>query len=199
MVKKKLKKRLNYNNSNFLKTLLTSFIIIFIFSVLPNTISFIKNNIKSNQVVLNSSKQNFDEILDKQKKNKVLDDKINERFSWNIFEDIDVFGKNEDDDDPQRLSASTIEELFNDNGYNLDIVKETKLVNAGNQLTRLPKELKNIESPKKRKELFIKIVLPLIIEENLKIRFDRKKLFQILNKNNTTKRDKAWLDLTFQQ
>ena len=199
MVKKKLKKRLNYNNSNFLKTLLTSFIIIFIFSVLPNTISFIKNNIKSNQVVLNSSKQNFDEILDKQKKNKVLDDKINERFSWNIFEDIDVFGKNEDDDDPQRLSASTIEELFNDNGYNLDIVKETKLVNAGNQLTRLPKELKNIESPKKRKELFIKIVLPLIIEENLKIRFDRKKLFQILNKNNTTKRDKAWLDLKFQQ
>ena len=199
MVKKKLKKRLNYNNSNFLKTLLTSFIIIFIFSVLPNTISFIKNNIKSNQVVLNSSKQNFDEILDKQKKNKVLDDKINDRFSWNIFEDIDVFGKNEDDDDPQRLSASTIEELFNDNGYNLDVVKETKLVNAGNQLTRLPKELKNIESPKKRKELFIKIVLPLIIEENLKIRFDRKKLFQILNKNNTTKRDKAWLDLKFQQ
>ena len=199
MVKKKLKKRLNYNNSNFLKTLLTSFIIIFIFSVLPNTISFIKNSIKSNQVVLNSSKQNFDEILDKQKKNKVLDDKINERFSWNIFEDIDVFGKNEDDDDPQRLSASTIEELFNDNGYNLDIVKETKLVNAGNQLTRLPKELKNIESPKKRKELFIKIVLPLILEENLKIRFDRKKLFQILNKNNTTKRDKAWLDLKFQQ
>ena len=58
MVKKKLKKRLNYNNSNFLKTLLTSFIIIFIFSVLPNTISFIKNSIKSNQVVLNSSKQN---------------------------------------------------------------------------------------------------------------------------------------------
>ena len=41
--------------------------------------------------------------------------------------------------------------------------------------------------------------MPLIIEENLKIRFDRKKLFQILNKNNTTKRDKAWLDLKFQQ
>ena len=199
MVKKKLKKKLNYINLNFFKTLFTSFIIILIFSVLPNTISFIKNNLKSNQVVLNSSKQNFDEILDKQKKNKVLDDKINDRFSWNIFEDIDVFGKNEDDDDPQRLSASTIEELFNDNGYNLDVVKETKLVNAGNQLTRLPKELKNIESPKKRKELFIKIVLPLIIEENLKIRFDRKKLFQILNKNNTTKRDKAWLDLKFQQ
>ena len=97
------------------------------------------------------------------------------------------------------MSASTIEELFKDNGYNLDKVKETKLVNAGNQLTRLPKELKNIESPKKRKQLFIQIVLPLIIEENLKIRIDRKKLFQILNKNNTTLRDKAWLDLKFKQ
>ena len=102
--------------------------------------------------------------------------------------------KNEEDKDPQRLSASTIEELFKDNGYNLEKVKKTKLVNAGNQLTRLPKELKNIESPKKRKKLFIKIVLPLIIEEKLKIRFDRKKLFQILNKNNTTERDKAWLE-----
>ena len=41
--------------------------------------------------------------------------------------------------------------------------------------------------------------MPLIIEENLKIRFDRKKLFQILNKNNTTNRYKAWLDLKFKQ
>ncbi len=200
MSKKKFKKKQDFSNINFFKTLITSFIIIFVFSILPNSISFIKNNLKSNQVVLNSSKQNFDDILTKEKKNnKILKDTVKDRFTWNIFEDIDVFGKNEEDEDPQRLSASTIEELFNDNGYNLDSVKKTKLVNAGNQLTRLPKELKNIESSKKRKELFIKIVLPLIIEENLKIRFDRKKLFEILNKNNTTKRDKAWLNLKFKQ
>ncbi len=199
-MKKKIKKNQNFTNINFFKTLLTSFIIIFIFSVLPNSINFVKKNLKPNQVVFNSSKQNFDEILDKQKKNnKILGDQVKDRFTWNIFEDIDVFGKNEYDEDPQRLSASTIEELFNDNGYNLESVKQTKLVNAGNQLTRLPKELKNIESPKKRKELFIKIVLPLVIEENFKIRFDRKKLFEILNKNNTTNRDKAWIDLKFKQ
>ena len=197
---KKFKKKLNYNNINFFKTLLISFIVIFIFSVLPNTINYFKKNLKSNQVVLNSSKKNFDEILDKQKKNNIeVQDSIKDRFSWNIFEDIDVFGKDEEDEDPQRLSASTIEELFSDNGYDLEKVKETKLVNVGNQLTRLPKELKNIESPKKRKKLFIKIVLPLIIEENLKIRFDRKKLFEILNKSNTTKRDEAWLELKFKQ
>ena len=157
MKKKKFKRKLDYSNLNFFKTLLLSFIVIFIFSILPNSVGYIKKNLKPHEVVLNSSKQNFDEILDKQKKNnKIIDETIKDRFSWNIFEDIDVFGKNEDDDNPQRLSASTIEQLFNDNGYNLEIVKETKLVNAGNQLTRLPKELKNIESPKKKKRTFYK-------------------------------------------
>ena len=200
MKKKNLKKKQDNSNLNFFKTLLTSLAVILIFSVLPNLLSFMKTNLNSNKVVFNSSKQNFDEILDKQKKkNKIIKDSIKDRYSWNIFEDIDVFGKNEEDEDPQRLSASTIEELFKDNGYDLDTVKKTKLVNAGNQLTKLPKELQNIESPKKRKKLFIKIVLPLIIEENLKIRFDRKKLFKILNKNNTSQRDKAWLELKFKQ
>ena len=200
MKKKNLKKNKDNSNLNFFKTLLTSLIVIFVFSVLPNSVSFLKKNLKPNEVVVNSSKQNFDEILDKQnKKNNTIKHSIKDRFSWNIFEDIDVFGKDENEEDPQRLSASTIEELFRENKYNLDTVKKTKLVNAGNQLTKLPKELKNIESPKKRKELFIKIVLPLIIEENLKIRLDRKKLFEILNKNNTTKRDKAWLELKFKK
>ena len=199
MKKKNFKKKSDINQS-FFKTLFLSLIIISVFSILPNSINFIKNNFKSNEIVINSSKQSFEEIFDNEnKKNKLINNSTTDRFSWNIFEDIDVFGKNEEDNDPQRLSASTIEELFKDNGYNLEKVKKTKLVNAGNQLTRLPKELKNIESPKKRKKLFIQIVLPLIIEENLKIRFDRKKLFQILNKNNTTERDKAWLNLKFKQ
>ena len=199
-MKKKNFKKNSDNNQSFFKTLFLSLIIISVFSILPNSINFIKNNFKSNEIVINSSKQSFEEIFDTEnKKNKLINNSTTDRFSWNIFEDIDVFGKNEEDKDPQRLSASTIEELFKDNGYNLEKVKKTKLVNAGNQLTRLPKELKNIESPKKRKKLFIQIVLPLIIEENLKIRFDRKKLFQILNKNNTTERDKAWLNLKFKQ
>ena len=198
MTKKKIIK-LNNSDLNFFKTLLLSFFLISFFSILPSSINFIKKSFKTNEVVLNSSKQNFDEIFNKQKKSKTFNNSIKGRLSWNIFEDIEVFGKNEENNDPQRLSASTIEELFKDNEYNLDKVKETKLVNVGNQLTRLPKELKNIESSKRRKNLFIQIVLPLIIEENLKIRFDRKKLFEILNKNNTTKLDKAWLNLKFKQ
>ena len=199
-MKKNLTQEEVNSNLNLFKTFLTSLVLILVFSILPNSVSFITNNLKSNEIVFNSSKQSFEEILDKQnKKNKITEDTLKDRFSWNIFEDIDVFGKDENDEDPTRLSASTIEELFKENGYSLDTVKETKLVNTGNQLTKLPKELKNIESPKKRKKLFIKIVLPLIIEENLKIRFDRKKLFKILNKNNTSSRDKAWLEHKFKQ
>ena len=50
-----------------------------------------------------------------------------------------------------------------------------------------------IESTKKRKDLFIKIVLPLVLEENNRIKLDRKRLFVILNKNNNTKSEKRWL------
>ncbi len=52
---------------------------------------------------------------------------------------------------------------------------------------------------KKRKNLFIKIILPLVIKENNNIRLDRKKLFSILNKSKNTKTQKAWLDLKFKQ
>ena len=125
MKKKSFGKKQDNSNLNFFKTLLTSLAIILVFSILPNSVSFIKNNFKSNEVVLNSSKQSFNETLDKQnKKNKIMKDTIKDRFSWNIFEDIDVFGKDEEDNDPQRLSASTIEELFKDNGYDLDTVKK---------------------------------------------------------------------------
>ena len=47
-----------------------------------------------------------------------------------------------------------------------------------------------IESVKKRKNLFIQIILPLILEENDVIKLDRKKLFNILNRSNNTNNEK---------
>ena len=38
----------------------------------------------------------------------------------------------------------------------------------------------------KKKELFIQIVLPLILQENNNIKLDRKRLFSIINKSNNT-------------
>ena len=59
--------------------------------------------------------------------------------------------------------------------------------------------MKMIESTKKRKNLFIKIILPLILEENNKIKFDRKRLFGILNKNNNSTSEIKWLNMKFKQ
>ena len=66
-------------------------------------------------------------------------------------------------------------------------------------LTLLPEEIKMIENVKKRKELFIQIVLPLIIQENNNIRLDRKTLFSIINKSNNTASEKNWLEKKYKQ
>ena len=84
--------------------------------------------------------------------------------------------------DTVRLSASTIEQLFKETDYNLKDVRKTKLVKPV-KLSLLPNEMKMIESTEKRKNLFIQIILPLIIEENNRIKLNRIKLFSILNKN----------------
>ena len=56
-----------------------------------------------------------------------------------------------------------------------------------------------LQNTKKRKNLFIQIVLPLILEENYLIRLDRKRLFVILNKNNNTESERKWLKNKFKQ
>ena len=63
----------------------------------------------------------------------------------------------------------------------------------------LPNEINNISSSKKKKEMFIKIILPLIVKENTKIRIDRKRLFTILNKSSNTDIEKKWLEKKFKQ
>ena len=98
-----------------------------------------------------------------------------------------------------RFNASTLDQLFKDTKYSLKEVRKTKLVNPGNSIYLLPKEIKQIESIKKRKEFFVQIVLPLILEENYSIRLDRKRLFVILNKNNNTESERKWLKNKFKQ
>ena len=207
MVKKKIyKKKDSFKNyyESLVRIVPFSLILIFSFSILPTLSNYFKENFKSNKIIINASKKTFDktfnETLNNNKEsNEKERDIIQDLFSWSIFDDIDVFGKDEEIENPERLSASTIEQLFIDTGYNLKKVRETQRVNVGNKLTELPKELKNIQSVKKRKELFIKIVLPLVVEENTRIKLDRKKLFKILNKSNTSALDKKWLDIKFNQ
>ena len=53
--------------------------------------------------------------------------------------------------------------------------------------------------PKERKDLFIKIVLPLILQENDEIKKDRKKLFKLLAKSSNNKKEKYWLKWKFKE
>ncbi len=196
--KKDLKKifihKKNYEYKKFYLFSLTSLILIFSFFSLPSAVKYLDSNFSKNKTVINVSKKNFELTLN----NKVKKIDENSDFKY-VYDDIDVFLSEETNTNTSRLSASTIEQLFEDTNYSLNQVKKTKLLNIGNNLDHLPKEMQSIENVKKRKNLFIQIVLPLIIEENTKIKLDRKKLFVILNKNNNSKLDIEWLNKKYKQ
>ena len=173
------------------RTLLSSLIIISFFFVTPLVIDFIKNASLISVDFENNSKNSLKKLLEK--KDSELNDVVNRKF---LFEDILIF--NEKPADSVRLSAATIEELFKSTNYSLEDVRENKLVKPIS-LTLLPSEIVKIENSKKRKDLFIQIILPLVIKENNNIRLDRKKLFSILNKSKNTKAQKVWLNSKFKQ
>jgi Bax protein len=188
--KKKNKKEAS-SFENLTRTFLASVIIITTFFISPIIIEFTKKTSLISVDYENNSKNNLNKLLEK--KDDKSDIFTNRNF---LFEDILLF-----DEEPAgsvRLSAATIEELFKSTNYSLDDVRKNKLVKPIS-LTLLPKEIKKIENTKKRKDLFIQIILPLVIKENNKIRFDRKKLFNILNKSKNTKAENTWINLKFKQ
>ena len=96
------------------------------------------------------------------------------------------------------LNAETTSNLFDDLGYDLKGVRAGQKVKPI-YLTKLPRDLKTLGDTKKKRELFIKIILPLILDENEKISEDRKKLFKILGKNFNTVGERVWLKRRFKE
>ena len=188
--KKEIRKQKNSFGS-LSRTFLTSLIIISIFFITPLVMDLKKKSIIFSRDFENNSKNNLKKLI--QDQNLKLDNKLNQSF---LFEDI--LQLDEEPTDNVRLSASTIEELFKSTNYNLQNVRKTKLVKPIS-LSLLPEEIKKIENTKKRKELFIQIILPLVIKENNNIKLDRKKLFTILNKSKNTQIEKDWLKSKFKQ
>mgnify|MGYP001457840461 CR=1 FL=1 len=173
---------------------LTSFFVISFFYVAPIFINFIEKNF-NNKEFTNNSKNILDNTLNK--KDNLLEEEL---ATENDERDLlyDIAEEHNLEIDLVRYTTSEIESLFKDVNYNLDDVRETKLIKPV-PIHLLPKEIKNIENTKKRKELFIKIVLPLIIKENNKIRIDRKRLFTILSKNSNSEIEKKWLEKKYKQ
>jgi len=171
---------------------LSSFVLISFFYIAPILINFADKNFNTKEYT-NNSKKILAYTLNKKDKNKKESDALNEEDLL-----LDIFSLNNLETDSVRLSASTIKQLFEDTGYDLNDVRKKKLVKPV-ALTLLPQEIKMIENTKKRKEFFIQIVLPLIIQENNNIKLDRKTLFSIINKNNNSKSEKQWLDKKYKQ
>ena len=96
------------------------------------------------------------------------------------------------------LNAETTLNLFEDLNYDLQGIRNGQKVKPI-YLTKLPKDLKTLGDTKKKRELFIKIILPLILDENEKIVEDRKKLFKILGKNFNTVGERVWLKRRFRE
>ena len=172
IVKKKKKIRTNESGiDNLSRTFLSSLIIISIFFIAPLAINLTKEKIIFSKDYENNSKNNLKKLLEKEIAK--LDEKLNKKF---LYEDVLTF--DEQPSDVILLSAATIEELFKSTNYNLKDVRKNKLVKPIS-LDLLPKEIVKIESAKKRKDLFIQIILPLVIDENNSIKLDRMKLFRI--------------------
>jgi len=190
----KKKKKIETQKSgldNLSRTFLSSLIIISIFFIAPLAINLTKEKTIFSKDYENNSKNNLKKLLEK--KTTKLDENLNKKF---LYEDILTF--DEQPSDAILLSAATIEELFKSTNYNLKDVRKNKLVKPIS-LDLLPKEIVKIENAKKRKDFFIQIILPLVIDENNSIKLDRMKLFSILNKNKNTKTEQEWLNVKFKQ
>ena len=174
------------------RVFLSSLVLVSFFYVLPIFINFTGNNFNTKEYT-NNSKKILAYTLNKKNKNKKESSVLKEEDLL-----LDIFSLNNLENDSVRLSASTIKQLFEDTGYNLNDVRKKKLVKPV-ALTLLPQEIKMIENSKKRKEFFIQIVLPLIIEENNNIKLDRKTLFTIINKSNNSNSEKKWLEKKYKQ
>ena len=154
---------------------LSCMVIISVFYSLPIIINFTSNKIEISAGIENNSKAILAYTLNNQSNNSSNSTILNEEDLL-----IDIYSLNDQETDTVRLDASTIKQLFEETDYKLDDVRRNKLVKPI-ALTLLPAEIKMIENVKKRKEFFIQIVLPLILEENKKINIDRKRLFNIIN------------------
>ena len=191
-LKKKNKLKIQESGlDNLSRTFLSSLIIISIFFIAPLAINLTKEKMIFSKDYENNSKNNLKKLLEKETTK--LDEKLNKMF---LYEDVLKF--DEQPSDVILLSAATIEELFKSTNYNLNDVRKNKLVKPI-RLDLLPKEIGKIENTKKRKDLFIQIILPLVINENNNIKLDRINLFNILNKSKNTKSEQEWLNVKFKQ
>ena len=180
--------------NTFSRFFLSTFLVILFFYIAPIFINFADKNF-NNKEFTNNSKNILNSTLNKGK-NFDEDNTLGQSDEIDLL--YDILEENNSEINLVRYTTSEINSLFEEVKYDLDEVRDTKLVKPI-KIGLLPNEIEKIDNTKKKKDMFIKIVLPLIVKENNKIRIDRKRLFAILSKNSNTDIENKWLKKKYKQ
>jgi len=171
-------------NKFILRGVFASFLLMFVFGGF-----YIKGYVSN----LDSVKISLEIKSDKNKKEKTSDFKdTKKQESKKVVQKPQKKETPYDPENDYNLNTLTVLNLFEDLDYDLDTVRDSKLVKPI-YFTRLPKDLNSIRSTKKKKETFLKILLPLVVAENEKIEKDKKFLLKILKENNKPENQK-WIN-----
>ena len=170
---------------NAITNVYLSFFIIFFIGCLIATRPYIKNVV--NEVKFTYVAEEYKTVKKSTKsKKKIEEPEIGEDENKNL------------NNNTISLNAQTTINLFEDLQYDLKSVRAGEKVKPI-YLTKLPKDIKSLGNTSEKRELFIKILLPLILKENNKITEDRKRLFKILNKNFNSPGERVWLKRRFKE
>lgn len=100
-------------------------------------------------------------------------------------------------------SYRKMQQLFLDSGYDLEKIRNKEMDVPRIFIKSLPDDFNMIESPKEKKDLFIKFLLPLILKKNEELKIGREKLLKIQEKIEQNKKlsdyDKSFLDYVQQE
>jgi len=117
--------------------------------------------------------------------------------SKDLVKKPEVSKKPYDPENDYTLNTQTVLNLFKDLEYDLDDVRNEKIVKPI-YFTRLPKDLHEMKSVTRKKETFLKILLPLVVAENARIKKDKKYLLKIL-KENQNKKNTNWINKKYKE
>ena len=120
-------------------------------------------------------------------------------FVNNFYQKVNISKNITVNTSAQNLLDSHIDNLYNVsslqkneliNNFKIDEVRKTKIV-PKIEITQLPKDLKTVKSIKNRKDLFLKIALPLIVQENKKLLSINKQINSIKHRFSQISRKEA--------
>jgi Bax protein len=114
--------------------------------------------------------------LAKAPENKKTDDSINEGFLSDFF----------------RLNTQTVVNYLDELDYSLEGVRKNKQVEPV-YFTKVPRDLSSVSDVALKKDVFIRIVLPLIVSENNDILKDRRYFLRLIDKKNIDDDENNWI------